>query len=138
MKEKTVILLILICSITLYGQELKYKIPSQQNSFINPIIPGGYPDPSICKVDDVFYIVNSSFEYYPGLPIHKSTDLINWELIGYGLHREERCSGEINLVDVQSNGGIHAPTIRYNKGTFYIITTLHRNLNFSFCILALF
>lgn len=96
---------------------------SQQNSFINPIIPGGHPDPSICKVGDTFYIVNSSFEYYPGLPIHKSKDLVNWELIGYGLHREEQCNNEVNLVDVQSNGGIHAPTIRYNKGTFYIITT---------------
>ncbi len=123
MKEKIAIFLILICPITLFGQELKNELPSQQNSFINPIIPGGYPDPSICKVDDVFYIVNSSFEYYPGLPIHKSTDLINWELIGYGLHREEQCTDEVNLVDVQSNGGIHAPTIRYNNGTFYIITT---------------
>lgn len=96
---------------------------SQSSSFTNPIIPGGHPDPSICKVGDTFYIVNSSFEYYPGLPIHKSKDLINWELIGYGLHREEQCTNEVNLVDVQSDGGIHAPTIRYNKGTFYIITT---------------
>lgn len=123
MKEKTVILLILICSTTLFGQELNNELPSQQNSFINPIIPGGHPDPSICKVGDAFYIVNSSFEYYPGLPIHKSTDLINWELIGYGLHREEQCTDKVNLVDVQSDGGIHAPTIRFNNGTFYIITT---------------
>ena len=94
-----------------------------QNSFTNPIIPGGHPDPSICKVDDTFYIVNSSFEYYPGLPIHKSKDLVNWELIGYGLHRKEQCQKEVNLIDVQSDGGIHAPTIRYNNGTFYIITT---------------
>ena len=57
-----------------------------QEKFSNPIIPGGYPDPSICKVGDTYYIVNSSFEYFPGLPIHKSKDLINWELIGYGLH----------------------------------------------------
>ena len=96
---------------------------AQEASFINPIIPGGHPDPSICKVDDTFYIVNSSFEYFPGLPIHKSKDLINWELIGYGLHREAQCIGEVNLVDVQSDGGIHAPTIRYHNGTFYIITT---------------
>ena len=123
MKEKIAVLLILICSLNLIGQENKNEFTSQQNSFVNPIIPGGYPDPSICKVDGVFYIVNSSFEYYPGLPIHKSTDLINWELISYGLHREEQCIDEVNLIDVQSNGGIHAPTIRYNKGTFYIITT---------------
>lgn len=96
---------------------------SQNNSFVNPIIPGGHPDPSICRVGDTFYIVNSTFEYFPGLPIHKSKDLVNWELIGYGLHREEQCTGKVNLVDVQSDGGIHAPTIRHNNGTFYIITT---------------
>ena len=94
-----------------------------QSSFINPIIPGGHPDPSICKVGDTFYIVNSTFEYFPGLPIHKSKDLINWELVGYGLQRESQATGAVNLVDVQSDGGIHAPTIRYNNGKFYIITT---------------
>lgn len=114
MKAKLLTLLILFCSISVF---------SQDNLFTNPIIPGGYPDPSICKVGDTFYIVNSSFEYFPGLPIHKSKDLINWELIGYGLHRKEQCENEVNLVDVQSDGGIHAPTIRYFDGKFYIITT---------------
>jgi alpha-N-arabinofuranosidase len=94
-----------------------------QDTFTNPIITGGYPDPSICKVGDTFYLVNSSFEYFPGLPIHKSKDLINWKLIGHGLHRESQASSTVNLVDVQSNGGIHAPTIRYNKGVYYIIST---------------
>ncbi len=96
---------------------------AQEKTFTNPIIPGGYPDPSITKVGDTFYIVNSTFEYFPGLPIHKSKDLINWELIGHGLHRQDQVTGKVNLVDVQSDGGIHAPTIRYHKGTFYIITT---------------
>ncbi len=123
MKEKLITLLAVICLTTIFSPEIKSQNLSQQNSFINPIIPGGYPDPSICKVGDTFYVVNSSFEYFPGLPIHKSKDLINWELIGYGLHRAEQCADEVNLVDVQSDGGIHAPTIRYNKGTFYIITT---------------
>ena len=94
-----------------------------QEKFSNPIISGGYPDPSICKVGDTFYIVNSSFEYFPGLPIHKSKDLINWELIGYGLHRKSQVDSTVNLIDVQSNGGIHAPTIRYKDGVYYIITT---------------
>lgn len=102
---------------------LQAQSVAQPHSYVNPILPGGYPDPSICKVGDTFYIVNSSFEYFPGLPIHQSTDLINWELIGYGLHREDQCSGTVNLVDVQSDGGIHAPTIRYYQGLFYIITT---------------
>ncbi len=96
---------------------------AREEYFINPIISGAYPDPSICRVGDSYYIVNSSFEYFPGLPIHHSKDLVNWELIGHGLHRKEQCNGDMNLVDVQSDGGIHAPTIRYHKGTFYIITT---------------
>ena len=98
-------------------------LDAKEGFYINPIISGAHPDPSICRVGDNFYIVNSSFEYFPGLPIHHSKDLVNWELIGHGLHREDQCNGEMNLVDVQSDGGIHAPTIRYHKGKFYIITT---------------
>lgn len=91
-------------------------------NFTNPILRGAHPDPSICRVGEDFYIVNSSFEFYPGLPISHSRDLVNWELVGYGIHRPEQC-GAIGLFDVQHNGGIHAPTIRYNNGTFYIIVT---------------
>ncbi|MEO1319699.1 MAG: glycoside hydrolase family 43 protein, partial [Pseudomonadota bacterium] len=67
--------------------------------------------------------VNSTFEYFPGLPIHHSTDLVNWTLIGHGLHRPEQATGAVNLVDVQSDGGIHAPTIRCHDGRYFIITT---------------
>ncbi|MFL2638845.1 MAG: family 43 glycosylhydrolase [Flavobacteriaceae bacterium] len=95
-----------------------------QNNFTNPIINGGYPDPSIVRVEDDFYIVNSSFEYFPALPIHHSKDLVNWELIGYGLHRTEQIDeSKVNLIDVQQQGGIHAPSIRYHEGLFYIVTT---------------
>ncbi len=114
MKIQKHIFVLLLFPLVLFGQ---------QSSFVNPILPGSYPDPSICKVGETFYIVNSSFEYFPGLPIHMSRDLINWELIAYGLHREDQCNGAVNLVDVQSDGGIHAPTIRYHDGFFYIITT---------------
>jgi alpha-N-arabinofuranosidase len=99
------------------------QIFSQERTFVNPIIQGGYPDPSICRVGNDYYVVNSSFEYFPGLPIHHSKDLVNWELVGYGLHREDQCNGDVNLVDVNSNGGIHAPTIRHHNWIFYIITT---------------
>jgi xylan 1,4-beta-xylosidase len=98
-------------------------VGSFADTFQNPILPGSHPDPSICRVGDDFYIVNSTFELYPGLPIHHSKDLVNWELIGYGLHRKDQCIDTVNLVDVQSDGGIHAPTIRYHDGLFYIITT---------------
>ena len=94
-----------------------------QDTFLNPIINGGYPDPSIVRVDDDFYIVNSSFEYFPALPIHHSKDLVNWELIGYGINRPSQGTGKVNLYDVQQQGGIHAPSIRYHEGLFYIITT---------------
>ncbi|MGA1582682.1 MAG: glycoside hydrolase family 43 protein [Saprospiraceae bacterium] len=95
----------------------------QSQSYTNPVLRGSYPDPSICRAGDTFYMANSSFEYFPGLPIHRSTDLVNWELVGYGLHRPEQVSGEVNLRDVQSDGGIHAPSLRYHDGTFYLITT---------------
>ena len=113
MKNLIIIILLTISS----------SLLSQTDGYINPILPGGYPDPSICRVGDDFYLVNSTFEYFPALPIHHSKDLVNWELIGHGLHREEQCNGAVNLVDVQQNGGIHAPTIRYHKGSFYIIVT---------------
>ena len=88
-------------------------------SFSNPIIPGFAPDPSIVRVDGDFYLINSTFEYFPGIPIYHSTDLVNWELIGYALQEPD----EIELQRVQSGSGIHASTIRYYDGTFYIITT---------------
>jgi xylan 1,4-beta-xylosidase len=88
-------------------------------TFKNPIIPGFYPDPSICRVGDDYYLVNSSFEYFPGVPIFHSKDLVHWQQIGYCLTRKS----QLNLDKVRSSGGIYAPTIRYNKGTFYMVTT---------------
>ena len=92
-------------------------------TFTNPVLRGGYPDPSICRVGNDYYMANSSFEYFPAIPIHHSTDLVQWELIGHGLNRLEQCEKEVNLMDVQSDGGIHAPTLRYHNSTFYLITT---------------
>lgn len=90
---------------------------SDEKRMINPIIPGYYPDPSICRVGEDYYIANSSFELDPGIPIFKSRDLANWEQIGNavsaenGFHMERGCG----------TGGIMAPTIRYHNGTFYIM-----------------
>ena len=89
----------------------------------NPIIPGFHPDPSIVKVGDDYYIVNSSFQYFPGVPIYHSKDLINWELIGNVLTKKS----QLPLKDATSWLGIYAPTIRYHDGTFYMITTNIRN-----------
>ncbi len=86
---------------------------------INPIIPGFHPDPSICRVGNDFYIVNSSFQYFPGVPIFHSQDLQHWEQIGNVLNRQS----QLPLKDATSWLGIYAPTLRYHNGTYYMITT---------------
>ena len=59
------------------------------SKFHNPIIPGYSPDPSICRVGKDYYLVNSTFEYFPGVPVYHSTNLVNWELIGHVLTRAD-------------------------------------------------
>lgn len=89
------------------------------NKFKNPIIEGFSPDPSVCAVGEDFYLVTSSFGYFPGVPIYHSKDMVNWQQIGNVLDRES----QLNLEDAGSSRGIFAPTIRYHDGTFYMITT---------------
>lgn len=86
----------------------------------NPIMSGFHPDPSICRVGDEYYMVNSSFEWFPGIPIYKSKDLVNWKLIGYGITRPEQLTFSKGLKD---SHGIFAVTIRHHNGLFYLITT---------------
>lgn len=88
----------------------------------NPILPGCYPDPSICRVGNDYYLVNSSFAFYPGVPIWHSTDLKNWKQLGYVLNRPS----QLPMYDgLRISGGIYAPDIKYNphNGLFYMITT---------------
>lgn len=85
----------------------------------NPILSGFYPDPSICRVEDDFYLVHSSFAYFPGVPIFQSKNLADWKQIGNILNRET----QLPLKNSKHSNGIFAPTIRYYKGTYYMITT---------------
>ncbi len=89
--------------------------------FSNPIMPGYHPDPSVCRVGDTYYMVNSSFEWWPAMPIHRSKDLVNWELIGYG-------GADPNILPIRegigNSGGIFAVTIRHHDDLFYLITTM--------------
>jgi alpha-N-arabinofuranosidase len=91
-----------------------------QATFKNPIITGMNPDPSICRVGDDFYLVTSTFEYFPGLPIYHSKDLVHWKLIGHALSRP---NNNPLMGCYASTGGQYAPTIRYHKGKFYVIGT---------------
>ena len=90
-----------------------------ESRFSNPVIPGFAPDPSIVRVDDNFYLVNAAFEYFPGLPVYRSTDLVNWSLIGHAL----REPSQVDLASVDSGGGVRAPTIRHHEGRFYIVVS---------------
>jgi len=94
----------------------------------NPIMSGFYPDPSVCAVDTVaedgsekrvYYLVNSTFSYAPGVPIFYSEDLCEWTQIGHVLTRES----QLKLDGLAMSKGIYAPTLRYHNGVFYMITT---------------
>lgn len=84
-----------------------------------PILSGFYPDPSICRVGHAYYLVNSTFEYLPGVPVHVSTDLVTWTLVGNALTRPS----QIAEHDGYPSAGVYAPTIRYYDGRFWIIGT---------------
>ncbi len=85
----------------------------------NPILRGFHPDPSLCRVGEDYYLVNSSFSYYPGVPVYRSKDLVHWNQLGYALDRPSQL--QVTWEDI--SGGIFAPTIRYHDGLFYLITT---------------
>ena len=102
------------------GQDAVFAEPLAQGSYQNPVAAGFFPDPSITRRGDDYYMVLSSFSYTPGLPILHSTDLVNWQLIGHALNR----ASQVDMSGMQVSRGIFAPTIRYHDGTFYIITTV--------------
>jgi xylan 1,4-beta-xylosidase len=95
--------------------------PAQKaGHYRNPILGGFYPDPSICRAGNDYYIVNSSFAWYPGLPLFHSRDLVNWQQIGHAMNRPS----QLNLDSAGVSRGLFAPAISYHKGIFYIVCTL--------------
>lgn len=89
------------------------------NTINNPVIPGFYSDPSLCRDGDDYYLVCSSFEYYPGVPLFHSKDLVNWTQIANCLNTDE----QLPLKTAITSDGIYAPTLRKHKDTFYLITS---------------
>ena len=92
----------------------------------NPIIRGFNPDPSICRVGEDYYLVTSSFEYFPGIPVYHSRDLVNWEQIGNCIQSPE----DFPFQKVADSGGVWAPTIRFENGMFYVTATFDAYGNF--------
>ncbi|XP_014551561.1 glycoside hydrolase family 43 protein [Bipolaris victoriae FI3] len=91
---------------------------SKTGTFANPVLPGFNPDPSVIRAGNDFFCVTSSFEYFPGVPIYHSKDLIKWVLIGHALTRKS----QLDIKTPEPGGGVWATTIRYHNGEFYIIT----------------
>lgn len=91
----------------------------------NPILPGFYPDPSICRKGGDYYMVTSTFEYFPGVPVFHSRDLVHWRQIGHCLDRPD----QLDLDGLNCSKGIYASTIRYHEkqDKFYMVTTLVKN-----------
>ena len=85
----------------------------------NPILPGFHPDPSICRVGDDYYIANSTFQWFPGVQIHHSRDLVNWRLLGHALTRKS----QLDMMGNPDSGGIWAPCLTHDGERFYLIFT---------------
>ena len=90
------------------------------STFENPVIRGVAPDPSVCRVGEDFFLATSSFDFWPGIPIHHSTDLVHWELIGHAVTRPDQVwpGGDAN-----SAINLFAPTLRHHDGRFYVACT---------------
>ncbi len=98
---------------------MQAKSMEPQEEYTNPILAGFYPDPSICRVNDDYYLVNSTFAYYPGIPVFHSRDLVHWRLIGYCIDKPD----ELKYDSLGVSRGIFAPAIRYHNGLFYVTCT---------------
>jgi xylan 1,4-beta-xylosidase len=105
--------------VALLAAQVRAEEAPAARTFQNPILSGCYPDPSLCGVGSDYYIVNSTFEYFPGVPIFHSKDLVNWRQIGHVL----TTPSQLPLERCRASGGIYAPTNRHHDGTFYMVTT---------------
>ena len=93
------------------------------NRIHNPILPGFFPDPSLCRVGGDYYVANSTFEWFPGVPLHHSRDLMHWRLIGHALTRKS----QLDLRGVPDSAGVWAPSLSHADGQFWLVYTTLRN-----------
>ena len=105
-------------------KHIKAFLISMASTFMNPILTGFNPDPSVARAGKDFFLATSTFEYFPGLPIYHSQDLATWTLIGHALTRRS----QLDMRTVEPGAGIWAPTLRWRKneggenGRFYLTT----------------
>lgn len=87
--------------------------------YANPVLQGFYPDPSIVRIDRDYYLVNSTFAWFPGIPVFHSRDLVNWTQIGNAIDRP----AQLNLDKMTMSQGLYAPDLSWHDGKFYILNT---------------
>ena len=102
------------------GHDSVYDVhPAGKGEYLNPIFSGFYPDPALKRVGNDYYYISSTFAYFPGIPIFRSKDLVNWTQIGNVIHRPE----QLKFDSLGMSRGVFAPTINYKDGTFYVLNT---------------
>jgi alpha-N-arabinofuranosidase len=101
------------------GHDSVFDAPLPVGSYRNPVLAGFYPDPSITRVGTAFYLVNSTFTYFPGIPVFRSFDLVHWRQIGNVIDRPS----EVSFDGLGGSRGMYAPTIRFHDGLFYVVCT---------------
>ncbi len=106
-------------SFTYTGNDEIFAQPLEPDEYRNPILAGYYPDPSICRVGDDYYLINSSFAHFPGIPIFHSKDMVNWTQIGNAISRPD----QLRYDRLGITRGIFAPAISHHDGLFYIVCT---------------
>lgn len=113
---KRIILFIVVFGMIVSNIDAQGIVQMNRESYSNPILPGFNPDPSIIRVEEDYYMVTSSFEFWPGLPVYHSKDLVNWELINYVVNSDQ----QMNMKGIDTSNGFFAPTLRYHDGTFFV------------------
>jgi alpha-N-arabinofuranosidase len=102
------------------GRDSVYQLHrAGPGEYLNPILSGFYPDPALARVGDDYYLISSTFAYFPGIPIFRSRDLVNWTQIGNVIHRPE----QLKFDSLGMSRGVFAPTINHHAGTFYVLNT---------------
>ncbi|WP_425600226.1 glycoside hydrolase family 43 protein [Lysobacter arenosi] len=101
------------------GHDATFEQPLPEGSFRNPVLAGFHPDPAVVRARDRYYLVNSSFSYFPGIPVFESRDLVHWTQIGNAIERPS----QLDFDGLGMSRGVFAPTIAYHDGTFYVVNT---------------
>lgn len=101
------------------GDDAAFTAPLPARHYRNPVLAGFYPDPAVTRVGDRYYLVNSTFAYFPGIPIFESDDLVHWRLLGHAIDRP----GQLDFTGLGTSRGVFAPSIAHHGDTFYIFNT---------------